>query len=75
MITIPLGITNFLQNVGDQIADPGTQLVLALAIGIPLAFFVIRSLIDLLPGESFGDRHRRASDEYEDMRERTGMFM
>jgi len=36
-------------NVGDQIGDPGTLLVLGLAAGIPLAFYVIHQLIGLVP--------------------------
>ncbi len=36
-------------NVGDQIADPGTLLVIGVAVGIPLAFYVIHQLIGLLP--------------------------
>ena len=36
-------------NVGDQIADSGTLLVLGLAAGIPLTFYVIHQLIGLIP--------------------------
>lgn len=36
-------------NVGSQIADPGTLLVVALAAGIPLTFYVIHQLIGLIP--------------------------
>jgi hypothetical protein len=36
-------------NVGTQFADAGTLAVVALAIGIPLAFYVIKRVIGLMP--------------------------
>lgn len=36
-------------NVGDQIGDVGTLLIIALAAGIPLSFYVIHQLIGLIP--------------------------
>jgi len=36
-------------NIGDQLGDAGTLAVVALAAGIPLAFWVIHALIGLLP--------------------------
>lgn len=36
-------------NVGDQLGDAGTLLVIGVAAGIPLAFYVIHQLIGLLP--------------------------
>lgn len=35
--------------VGDQLADPGTLAVIALAVGVPLAFYIIHQLIGLVP--------------------------
>lgn len=50
MITIPVGLeTSLLANVGTQFADVGTLAVVALAIGIPLAFYVIKKVIGLMP--------------------------
>jgi hypothetical protein len=36
-------------NVGSQLGDAGTLLVIGVAAGIPLAFYVIHQLIGLLP--------------------------
>ena len=36
-------------NVGAQLGDSGTLLVIGVAAGIPLAFYVIHQLIGLLP--------------------------
>lgn len=36
-------------NVGSQLGDTGTLLVIGVAAGIPLAFYVIHQLIGLLP--------------------------
>lgn len=48
--TVPSSTASTLTaNVGDQIGDPGTLLVIALAAGIPLAFYVIHQLIGLVP--------------------------
>jgi hypothetical protein len=50
MFTVPTSsAAAFLANVSSQIADPGTLLVIALAVGIPLTFYVINRLIGLLP--------------------------
>jgi len=50
MITIPTTLpTDLLANVGDQFADAGTLAIVALAVGIPLAFYVIKKVIGLMP--------------------------
>lgn len=50
MFEVPTStVTSLLANVTDQIADAGTLLVVCLAAGIPLAFYVIRRLIGLIP--------------------------
>ena len=36
-------------SIGAQVADPGTLLVIGVAAGIPLTFYVIHQLIGLLP--------------------------
>lgn len=36
-------------NVGSQIGDAGTLLIIGVAAGIPLAFYVIHQLIGLVP--------------------------
>ena len=36
-------------DIGAQFSDPGTLLVIGLAAGIPLTFYVIHQLIGLLP--------------------------
>lgn len=41
--------SNLTANVGSQIGDAGTLLVIGVAAGIPLAFYVIHQLIGLLP--------------------------
>jgi hypothetical protein len=48
--TVPSSTASALTaNVGAQIADAGTLLVVGLAAGIPLAFYVIHQLIGLVP--------------------------
>ena len=50
MFTVPTStVSSLLANVTGQIADSGTLLVICLAAGIPLAFYVIRRLIGLVP--------------------------
>jgi uncharacterized membrane protein len=50
MVTIPATLgTSFLANVGSQITDPGTLAVIAIVIGLPLAFWVIKRVIGLVP--------------------------
>lgn len=50
MFTVPTSTAStFLANVSSQIADVGTLAVVGLAAGIPLAFYVIRRLIGLVP--------------------------
>jgi len=36
-------------NTGAQISDPGTVEIIAVAVGIPLAFYVIAQLISFVP--------------------------
>lgn len=49
-ITIPTSTASDLAaNVTSQFADSGTLTVLVFAAGVPLAFYVIRKLIGLLP--------------------------
>lgn len=43
---------NSLGFVGSQIRDPGTLLVVVLAFGLPLTFYVIGRLIRLIPGKT-----------------------
>ena len=40
---------NLTASIGSQIGDAGTLLVIGVAAGIPLAFYVIHQLIGLLP--------------------------
>jgi len=48
--TVPTSTASGLTaNVGDQLGDQGTLLVIGVAAGIPLAFYVIHQLIGLLP--------------------------
>lgn len=50
MFTVPTTtVTELLANVTDQIADAGTLLVIVLAAGIPLTFYVIKRIIGLIP--------------------------
>ena len=50
MFTIPTSTASSLTaNISSQLSDPGTLLVVALAAGIPLAFYVIKRLIGLIP--------------------------
>lgn len=50
MFTVPTSTASqFLANVSSQIADVGTLTVVALAAGVPLAFYVIKRLIGLIP--------------------------
>jgi len=41
--------SGLLANVSDQLSDVGTLTILAVAAGIPLAFYVIKRLIALIP--------------------------
>jgi hypothetical protein len=41
--------TTLLANVTSQFADAGTLAIVAIAAGVPLAFYVIRRVIGLLP--------------------------
>jgi len=41
--------SSVLANVSSQLSDAGTLTIIALAAGIPLAFYVIRRIIGLLP--------------------------
>lgn len=51
MFTVPTSTaTQLLANVTSQLSDVGTLTVVVLAAGIPLAFYVIRRLIGLIPG-------------------------
>ena len=50
MFTTPTSTAaSLLSIVGDQFSDTGTLAIVALAAGIPLAFYVIRRLIGLVP--------------------------
>jgi hypothetical protein len=61
--TVPTSTASSLTaSVGDQIGDAGTLLVIALAAGIPLAFYVIHQLIGLVPKGRAGRRQKVASD-------------
>jgi hypothetical protein len=52
-ITMPTTTASSLTaDIGAQFADPGTLLVIGLAAGIPLTFYVMEQLIALLPGNS-----------------------
>jgi len=49
-LTIPTStVDSLLAQASSQISDPGTLLVIVLALGIPFAFYVIRKLIGLVP--------------------------
>lgn len=48
--TVPTSTASSLTaNVGSQLGDAGTLLVIGVAAGIPLAFYVIHQLIGLVP--------------------------
>lgn len=50
MFTVASGTAAaFTANISSQLTDPGTLAVVAIAAGIPLAFYVIKKLIGLLP--------------------------
>jgi hypothetical protein len=50
MITVPATLGSALTaNITSQFGDAGTLTVVALAIGIPLAFYVIKRVIGLMP--------------------------
>lgn len=50
MFTVPsTTASTLLANVSSQISDAGTLAVVALAAGVPLAFYVIKRLIGLIP--------------------------
>jgi hypothetical protein len=50
MFTVPsTTAATLLANVTSQFADTGTLAVVALAAGIPLAFYAIRRVISLVP--------------------------
>jgi len=50
MFVVPTStVTSLLANIGDQLADSGTLLVLVLAASIPATFYVIRRVIGLFP--------------------------
>ena len=40
---------NILANISSQLGDTGTLVVVGIAAGVPLAFYVIRRLIALIP--------------------------
>jgi len=48
--TVPTSTApNLTASIGSQISDPGTLLIVAIAAGLPLTFYVIHQLIGLLP--------------------------
>jgi len=50
VIAIPTGLSgNLTAGMSDQLADPGTGEIIAVAVGIPLAFYVIAKLIWFMP--------------------------
>jgi hypothetical protein len=50
MFTIPTSSqASILTFVTDQLADAGTLLLIALAVGIPLFFYVVKRIIGLIP--------------------------
>jgi len=50
MFEVPTSTAStLLANVSSQFSDVGTLAIVALAAGIPLAFYVIRRLIGLVP--------------------------
>lgn len=49
-ITVPTGTaTTYTAVVGSQFSDAGTLEIIALAVGIPLFFYIIHQLMGLLP--------------------------
>ena len=57
-LTIPTGTAaTYTANVGAQFADAGTLEVIALAVGIPLFFYIVHQLMGLLPGRKGGRRN------------------
>lgn len=57
---VPTGLTAQLsQNTSDQLSNEGTLKLIALVVGIPLAFFVMEQLIGLIPRSS--DLHKRST--------------
>jgi hypothetical protein len=56
-VVVPTSTVASLETVaGSQISDPGTLLVIVLAAGIPLAFYLIHKLIGLVPKGRGGRR-------------------
>jgi len=56
-IVVPTSTVASLQTVaGGQISDAGTLLVVVLAAGVPLAFYIIHKLIGLIPKGRGGRR-------------------
>lgn len=50
MFTVPTSTAStLLANVTSQFSDTGTLAVVAIAAGVPLAFYVIRKVIGLIP--------------------------
>lgn len=50
MFTVPTSTASMLTaNISSLLSDTGTLTLIALAAGIPLAFYVIKKLIGLLP--------------------------
>ena len=41
--------SDILANVSSQLGDAGTLIVVAIAAGVPLTFYVVRRLIGLIP--------------------------
>ena len=57
-LTIPTGTAaTYTANVGAQFGDAGTLEVIALAVGIPLFFYIVHQLMGLLPGRKGGRRN------------------
>jgi hypothetical protein len=57
VFTVPTSTASTLTaNIGDQLADPGLLLVIGLAAGIPLAFYVIHQILGMLPKGRGGRR-------------------
>lgn len=54
-ITVPSGTAaQYTATVGSQFADAGTLEIIALAVGIPLFFYIVHQLMGLLPGRKVG---------------------
>ena len=57
-ITVATGTAAiFLANAASTISDPGVLEVVALAVGIPLAFYVLHQLMGLVPKGKAGRRN------------------